>query len=79
MLTAVFGAMDALFNEYESLDIRHKLDILIICCPSFTTQPSICAHAVNRYKLKPSIRCYNLTGMGTASGILGIDLAQDLL
>ena len=34
---------------------------------------------VNHFKLKPSVRTYNLSGMGCSAGIIAIDLARDLL
>ncbi|KAH7827256.1 3-ketoacyl-CoA synthase [Monocercomonoides exilis] len=79
VLTCVFGILDKLFAENPFFDAQSQLDILIIACPSFSTQPSVCEYVCNRYKLKTSIKSYSLSGMGTASGLLAIDLAQDLL
>jgi 3-ketoacyl-CoA synthase len=34
---------------------------------------------VNHFKLKSSVRTYNLSGMGCSAGVIAIDLARDLL
>lgn len=77
------STISAVFSQLTQsctwFDPKTDLDILIVVCSSFTTQPSLCSQLCNKFKLKSSIRCYTLTGMGTAGGLLGIDLASDLL
>ncbi|KAK2956280.1 putative 3-ketoacyl-CoA synthase 9 [Blattamonas nauphoetae] len=77
--TGIFSALDLLFSEHASFDPRRDLDLLIVSCASFTVQPSICARIANRYKLKPSHRAYELSGMGASGGMLGIDLANEIM
>eukprot|EP00871_Galdieria_phlegrea_P005040 jgi/Galph1/5537/GphlegSOOS_G4168.1 len=55
------------------------VDILVVNCSLFNPTPSLSSMIVNHYKMKPSIRTYNLSGMGCSAGIIAVDLAKDLL
>jgi 3-ketoacyl-CoA synthase len=52
---------------------------LVVCCSSFSSQPSLAAHICNHYKLKTSIRSVNICGMGACDLLIGIDLASEML
>jgi 3-ketoacyl-CoA synthase len=55
------------------------IDILIVNCSLFNPTPSLSSMIVNHFKMKSSIRTYNLSGMGCSAGLISIDLAKDLL
>lgn len=73
----IFGALDALFLR-NNLDPK-TIDILVVNCSLFNPTPSLSAMIVNKYKLRTSIRTYNLAGMGCSAGLISVDLAKDLL
>lgn len=56
-----------------------QIDGLIVNCSAFNPTPSLSATVVNEFKLKESIRSFNLSGMGCAASVIAIDLAQELL
>nr|QYJ54447.1 3-ketoacyl-CoA synthase-like protein [Delphinium elatum] len=74
---SMFSAVDALLFKTQ-MDPK-QIDILIVTCGSFSPSPSLSALLVNRYKFKPEIKTFNLSGMGCSSGALSIDLASQLL
>lgn len=77
-------ARHGMFSAVESLLSKTKIDpdridSLIITCGSFSPVPSLSSLVLNRFKLKPTIKAYNLNGMGCSSGVLAIDMASKLL
>ncbi|MCD9560916.1 Protein Nef [Datura stramonium] len=73
----MFGALDNLFNN---TNIKPKdIGILVVNCSLFNPSPSLSAMIVNKYKLRGSIKSFNLGGMGCSAGIIAIDLAKDML
>lgn len=56
-----------------------QIDGLIVNCSAFNPTPSLSATVVNEFKLKQSIRSFNLSGMGCAASVIAIDLAQEML
>jgi 3-ketoacyl-CoA synthase len=58
---------------------KDDIDILIVNCSLFNPTPSLTSMMVNHFKLKSSVRTYNLSGMGCSAGVIAIDLARDLL
>ncbi|KAF3447383.1 hypothetical protein FNV43_RR12569 [Rhamnella rubrinervis] len=73
----VISAVDSLLsktNIHTSL-----IDSLIINCGSFSPVPSISSIVVNHFKLKPTVKTYNLSGMGCGSGVIAIHTAAKLL
>jgi 3-ketoacyl-CoA synthase len=73
----MFAAVDSLLAKtHVSPDL---IDHVIVTCGSFSPSPSLSSHIVNRYKLKPSVKNYNLSGMGCSSGVIAIDLASQIL
>jgi len=73
----MFGCLDKLF-ERNRMDPK-DVDILIVNCSLFNPTPSLSAMIVNKYKMKPSVLTYNLSGMGCSAGLISVDLAKDLL
>ncbi|XP_077240927.1 3-ketoacyl-CoA synthase 10 [Tasmannia lanceolata] len=73
----IFGALDELF---EKCRIRPKdVGILVVNCSLFNPTPSLSAMIINHYKMRGNILSFNLGGMGCSAGIIGLDLAQDML
>ncbi|PIA25449.1 hypothetical protein AQUCO_11400014v1 [Aquilegia coerulea] len=73
----MFGAVDSLLFKTQ-LDPQ-SIDIIIVTCGSYSSVPSLSSLLVNKYKFKPDIKTYNLSGMGCSSGVVSIDLAANLL
>lgn len=75
--SVIFNTVDALF---EKTGVKPEdIDILIVNCSLFNPTPSLSSMIVNHYKLKPTIKTYNLGGMGCSAGLISIDLAKHLL
>ncbi|CAL5358635.1 hypothetical protein CsSME_00048630 [Camellia sinensis var. sinensis] len=73
----MFGALDELF---EKTRIRPKdVGILVVNCSIFNPTPSLSAMIINHYKMRGNILSFNLGGMGCSAGIIGLDLARDML
>eukprot|EP00249_Psilotum_nudum_P000687 c12778_g1_i1 orf=452-1876(+) len=81
-----------LCNQAESLIVRVlaellaktllnplEVDIVIVNCGVFSTAPSLAAWLVNRFKMRSDVKAFCFAGMGCSAGLLGIDLARDLL
>lgn len=75
--TVMFGALDELF---EKTKIRPKdVGVLVVNCSIFNPTPSLSAMIINHYKMRGNILSFNLGGMGCSAGIIGLDLARDML
>ena len=73
----VFGSIDMLLAK---TGVRcEDIGILIVNCSIYNTMPSLSSMIVNKYKLRESIRSYNVVGMGCSAGLRVIGLAQKLL
>ncbi|KAK2965564.1 hypothetical protein RJ640_018730 [Escallonia rubra] len=73
----IFGALDELF---EKTRIRPKdVGVLVVNCSIFNPTPSLSAMIINHYKMRGNILSFNLGGMGCSAGIIGLDLARDML
>ncbi|CAL5357448.1 unnamed protein product [Camellia sinensis] len=73
----IFGAVDELFGKTR---VKCKdIGILIVNCCIFNVSPSMSSMIVNRYKLRDDIASYSLSGMGCTAGLIGINLAKQLL
>ncbi|KAI0566717.1 3-ketoacyl-CoA synthase [Gracilaria domingensis] len=73
----LFSCMDALLSR-NNLDPK-AIDLLVVNCSLFNPTPSLSAMLVNKYKMRSSVRTYNLAGMGCSAGLISVDLAKDLL
>ncbi|XAR55820.1 Very-long-chain 3-oxoacyl-CoA synthase [Bertholletia excelsa] len=73
----IFSAMDSLLKK---TGLKPKnIDILIVNCSLFSPTPSLSAMVINKYKMRESVKSFNLSGMGCSAGLISIDLARDLL
>ncbi|KAK1282445.1 3-ketoacyl-CoA synthase 13 [Acorus calamus] len=77
-------AEEGMFSAVDSLlDKTHihpsMIDILIVACSVFAPSPSLSSLIVNKYKLNPDIKTYNLSGMGCSAATISIDLAAKIL
>ena len=65
--------------ELTALAARLQNDALIDNSTAFNPTPSLSAAVVNHFKMRQDVRTYNLSGMGCAASVIGIDLAMELL
>ncbi|RWW04809.1 hypothetical protein GW17_00031945 [Ensete ventricosum] len=73
----MFGALDALF---ENTAVNPKdVGVLVVNCSLFNPVPSLSSMIVNRYKLRSTVRSFNLGGMGCSASVIAVGLAGDLL
>lgn len=82
--SAIDEAQQGIFSALSSLLSKtgihpSRIDALIVTSGSFSPVPSLSSLIVNRLKLKPDVKTYNLSGMGCSSGVISIDLAANLL
>ncbi|KEH29885.1 3-ketoacyl-CoA synthase-like protein [Medicago truncatula] len=75
--SVIFGAINDLLLKTKMK--AEDIEILITNCSIFNPVPSLSAMVVNHFKLKHTILCYNLSGMGCSAGLIAIDLAKQLL
>uniref|UniRef100_A0A7C9EQH9 3-ketoacyl-CoA synthase n=1 Tax=Opuntia streptacantha TaxID=393608 RepID=A0A7C9EQH9_OPUST len=75
--SVIFSTIDALFEKTGTRP--EDIDILIVNCSLFNPTPSLSSMIVNHYKLDPSVKTFNLSGMGCSAGLISIDLAKHLL
>ncbi|KAI3880683.1 hypothetical protein MKX03_008094 [Papaver bracteatum] len=73
----IFGALDNLFSK--TFVKAQDIGILIVNCSLFNPIPSLSAVIVNKYKLRDSIKSFNIGGMGCSTGVIAVDLAKNLL
>jgi 3-ketoacyl-CoA synthase len=52
---------------------------LVVNCSGFCPAPSLAAIIASRYRLRADAKTFNLSGMGCASGVIGVDVARRLL
>lgn len=75
--SVIFTTIDALLEKTETRP--DEIDIVIVNCSLFNPTPSLSSMIVNHYNLKPSVKTFNLGGMGCSAGLISIDLAKHLL
>ncbi|VFQ65307.1 unnamed protein product [Cuscuta campestris] len=73
----IFGCVDELLGKTGVGS--EEIGIVIVNCSLFNSTPSFSAMLVNHYKLKSSVKTFNLGGMGCSAGLISIDLAKHLL
>ncbi|KAK1264529.1 3-ketoacyl-CoA synthase 1 [Acorus gramineus] len=73
----MFASIDSLFARTD-IDPSH-VDVLIVTCGMFSPSPSLSSIIVNKYGMNPSVKTFNLSGMGCSSGVASIDLAAKIL
>ncbi|GLJ43667.1 hypothetical protein SUGI_0909050 [Cryptomeria japonica] len=55
------------------------IDIVIVTVATFTAAPSHASVVASHYKMKESVKTFNLSGMGCSAGVLAVNMARDLL
>ncbi|KAK1299325.1 3-ketoacyl-CoA synthase 4 [Acorus calamus] len=73
----MFASIDSLFAK-TNID-PSRVDVLIVTCGVFAPSPSLSSIIVNKYGMNPSVKTFNLSGMGCSSGVASIDLAAKIL
>ncbi|WVZ65589.1 hypothetical protein U9M48_014925 [Paspalum notatum var. saurae] len=52
---------------------------LVVNCSGFCPAPSLAAIIAHRYRMRADVKTFNLSGMGCAAGVVGVDIARRLL
>ncbi|CAN6211536.1 unnamed protein product [Urochloa humidicola] len=52
---------------------------LVVNCSGFCPAPSLAAIVAARYRMRSDVRAFNLSGMGCAAGVVGVDVARRVL
>ncbi|MQL74046.1 hypothetical protein Taro_006404 [Colocasia esculenta] len=73
----LFSSVDALFTKTK-VD-PSQVDILIVACGMFIPCPSLSSIIVSHYGFRPTIKTFNLSGMGCSAGSVSIDMAAKML
>lgn len=55
------------------------IDILVTACSIYCPTPSLSSLLVHEFGFRDDIISFSLGGMGCSSGVLGVQLVQDLL
>ncbi|KNA17130.1 hypothetical protein SOVF_083010 [Spinacia oleracea] len=81
---ALLEAKEGMFTAVDNLLSTANMDpkdihIVIVTCGSFSPEPCFSSLLINHYKMGPTVKAYNLSGMGCGSGILSIDMAAHIL
>ncbi|GER55457.1 3-ketoacyl-CoA synthase [Striga asiatica] len=69
----ISAAVDALLSKTRMDPL--EIDAVVVACGSFSPSPSLSSLIVNRYKLRPDVKTYDLSGMGCSSGAIAVDTA----
>ncbi|XP_010925069.1 3-ketoacyl-CoA synthase 4 [Elaeis guineensis] len=81
---AILEAEEGMFSAVASLLAKtavepSRITLLITACSMFAPSPSFSSFIVHRFKLAPSVKTFNLAGMGCSAGTMSIDLAAKIL
>ncbi|KAK4487858.1 hypothetical protein RD792_003594 [Penstemon davidsonii] len=71
-----FQTLDNLFSK--SKVSPQEIDILVVNVSLISPVPSLTARIINRYKMRPDLKVYNLSGMGCSSSLIAIDIVKDM-
>ncbi|CAL5063297.1 unnamed protein product [Urochloa decumbens] len=52
---------------------------LVVNCSGFCPAPSLAAIIAARYRMREDVKSFNLSGMGCAAGVIGVDVARRVL
>ncbi|XP_066394692.1 3-ketoacyl-CoA synthase 4-like [Miscanthus floridulus] len=52
---------------------------LVVNCSGFCPAPSLAALIAGHYRMRADVRTFNLSGMGCAAGVVGVDVARGVL
>ncbi|KAL3833970.1 hypothetical protein ACJIZ3_008706 [Penstemon smallii] len=71
-----FQTLDNLFSK--SKVSPQEIDILVVNVSLLSPVPSLTARIINRYKMRPDLKVYNLSGMGCSASLIAIDIVKDM-
>ncbi|CAN6167707.1 unnamed protein product [Urochloa humidicola] len=72
-----FPALDDLFAKTGVPP--HAVGALVVNCSGFCPAPSLAAIIAARYRMREDVKAFNLSGMGCAAGVVGVDVARRVL
>ncbi|KAL1803344.1 hypothetical protein ACET3Z_031991 [Daucus carota] len=75
--TVIFSAMDSLLLK-SGLNPK-DIDILVVNSTVWCSIPSLSSMVINKYKMKDSVKSFNISGMGCSGSLISISLVCDLL
>uniref|UniRef100_A0A0D9XFS7 3-ketoacyl-CoA synthase n=1 Tax=Leersia perrieri TaxID=77586 RepID=A0A0D9XFS7_9ORYZ len=52
---------------------------VVVNCSGFCATPSLSSIIANHYRMRSDVIGYNLSGMGCAAGVIGVDVARNLI
>ncbi|WOL02985.1 hypothetical protein Cni_G11705 [Canna indica] len=81
---AIQEAEEGMFTSVQHLLAKTDVDpscitVLIAACSMFTPSPSFTSMLVQRFNFPPSVKTFNLSGMGCSAATTSFDLASRLL
>ncbi|CAN6183022.1 unnamed protein product [Urochloa humidicola] len=72
-----FPALDDLFAKTGVPP--SAVGALVVNCSGFCPAPSLAAIIASRYGMRSDVKSFNLSGMGCAAGVVGVDVARRVL
>ncbi|KAI4989651.1 hypothetical protein ZWY2020_036968 [Hordeum vulgare] len=75
----IFSAIDEAFAKTTSFLKPADVDVLVLNCSVLAPTPSFADMVVNRYKLRPDVRTFNLSGMGCSAALVSVGLVGNIL
>jgi predicted naringenin-chalcone synthase len=76
--TVLVGALRTLLARNPGIKAK-DIDFLVVNCSLFCPTPSLASNISRHFGMKPTLRSYNLGGMGCSASLISIDLAKQLL
>ncbi|KAI3470704.1 hypothetical protein Pfo_027367 [Paulownia fortunei] len=83
LLDALEEMDDIFFQTLDKIFVKsgvspQEIDILVVNVSLFSPVPSLTSRIINRYKMRPDIKAFNLSGMGCSASLIAIDLVRQL-
>nr|XP_017226045.1 PREDICTED: 3-ketoacyl-CoA synthase 6-like [Daucus carota subsp. sativus] len=73
----IFSAMDSLLLK-SGLNPK-DIDILVVNSTVWCSIPSLSSMVINKYKMKDSVKSFNISGMGCSGSLISMSIVRDLL